>query len=71
MTTKTMRAIQAIAAFNYQRGYSPTHDVLLVAKLRAAGLSEEHVAAALAAVESTCKHCWNAEAATCCCMRDE
>lgn len=71
MTTDTIKAIRAIAAFNYQHGYSPTHDVLLVARLRAAGLSDEHIAAALEAVESTCKYCWNREAVRCSCMNDD
>ena len=59
-----------IAAFNYQYSYSPTQDVLLVAKLRAAGLNEDQLAAALEAIESTCKYCWNSEAG-CYCTYDD
>lgn len=58
-----------IELFNIAHGRAG-HDVLLIRKLRAAGLDDRAIAAVLEAMESTCPACWDAEAG-CRCADDE
>ena len=63
-----MTAAETIAAFtDYHTGSQ--HG--LIKKLREGGLSDEHIAVCLDAIESTCNACWHGDKCYCYCTRDD
>lgn len=54
----------------FNRSHGGDQDCVLVAKLRATGLTTDQIAKAIVAIEDTCPQCWNGNSG-CQCWNDE